>query len=1172
MRRPGRSARVALGLIAFLGLAAGSQAQTCWVYTDTELAPAPIKCVSKADLVSNCSYGNINAPTDCTTVPAAAPQTIREMHKIWHDCFGAVGGPVPPAGRSQRWYAFHRQFELDFNRWRRDLGIDPIEQVDWCPGVLLEVATEDVGGGNPPDNANGCGGGFQRPANTPCTTCEAFPQCFFVTNGGPMNCAASSGCKNDDGTVNFPGFNSIDDFQNVDDVAKLLDAQFHGNMHGAVSFGDGLLAYNNDCNSSNCSPRDPMFWRLHHALDDIVRAWQDQKAVDVVVIVDRSGSMSDLDSSGVTKLDAALAALDNFADLLEDGRADNVKNRIGVVSYSDTATTNLIMTEVTPALRTPGGDFDDAKTDIANGGPGGCTGIGAALQRAVELLCPPGDCRGFSDPNDNDRKAILLLTDGVENVAPCLQPAGPAGGSCGTQCFGSAFDLEKLEFTQVVAVGFGSASNLNGELLTLVAERQGGIYLQNPSMPGDDLKDFFVKAFAQLSTEFLMLDPKGTLAADAAASTPVEYSGCTDSMLTFTSGWHQAITPGALKLLVTSPAGDLVRAGDPRVEASRQALWDFSRVGLPYRGASSGTWRAQLVRPHNAYVNGFAPDAFADPDEGTALVRREIQRLCPEGCRSVVLFEAGLRGPRSAYRDAVEAEKLSGLLGSVAQTGSEAELAKLLGGRVDLVVYAQMNAADVAHPYDSALSAHVCRGGRAILSDARPRMRAPLFKCAGVSATEPTNYRVITNGDLVTRALKLVNPGYPVYAHAVIGGSLQAFADNQVAAVAARVEKGVEERWFVDVLGSSLGKLSPHRRRTRWKTGEVPIASVRMLPSYIRAGGWDHVDARVEVEFPRVGEGTLLAEAGLREPRKVKGETIDARAAALAAITIPKATATFPLFDNGADPDVSPRNGVWSGDLTGLGKTDGVYKLRYIFDLTANGCTTRRELTESVYVDVGVDPQTTKLVTNSQSRPDGSVATTVQLTPVDRLGNPLGPGRGGPIFCQPATVCKVTGNLTDDGRGGYSFAVVTSPGVGSVRVDAFGVRFDVPIACPNCPRLERVTIDSPQVVNKQNAKGVVRLAGKAPSNAAGGAVVYLSSDLKRVASVPESVLVPAGATEATFPVTVYHVHTRPETVTVEASFGGSRSRAKITVSEPEKDPNAPKPRPTLERKKHQHPE
>lgn len=1140
---------------AFLLLAPfAAHAQTCWVYTDGELAKTPITCVQKATLMPPCSW-----PTDCTTIPAPpGSQTIRVMHSTWHQCFGNTGGFTPPAGRSARWYAFHRQFEFDFNIWRRDIGLDPVEALDWCPNMILPLGT------GPVDPPGPCGDGMPRPDGVTCINCIAFPQCMFLSGGGPLSCpgAPNPNCETPGGGVSFP-FTSLDQFTNVDDVAKILDAYFHASMHGAVADGDAPGMYNQDSAGNQCSPRDPMFWRLHHALDDVVRAWQDSKAVDVVVIVDRSGSMSEPDSSGSTKLQAAVSALDLFGDLLENGRSDGIPNRIGVVSYSNTATMDMALTPVDIHLRDALSPFDNAKTSILSTGASGCTGIGNALQRAVEMLCPPGDCNGFSMPGDNDRKAILLLTDGVENIAPCLQPAGAAGGSCGSQCFGAAFDLPKLQFTQLVSVGFGNASSLNGPLLTLVAERQGGIYMQNPNMPGDDLKDFFAKAFANLSSEFLMLDPKGTLAANDAATDPVEYNGCTDSMLTFASGWHRSIDPGALKLLVTSPSGDLVRASDPGVEASRQALWDFSRIRLPYRGAVSGTWRAQLVRPHNAFVNGFAPDVFADPDEGVALVRREIQRLCPEGCRSAVLYEHALRGARSAYRDAVEAEQHSGLLGSVTITPDEKKFQSILTGeRPDLVVYAQMDEAERAYPYDAPLAGYVCEGGRAILTDARPRLRAPLFKCAGAAAVEPNNWPVITDGSLVVTPLKLVNPGYPVFTYAVTGASVQAFSYRQIPAVAARVQTGVEENWFVDVMGSSLGKLAPHRRRTTWKTGEVPIVSARVLPSYIRAGGWDHVDARVEVEYPTIGEGTLLARAGLRDARTIRGETIDPRAAALSAITIPTAIATFPLADDGKGVDIHSKNGVWSGELSGLGRTDGIYKLRYLFDFTAGGCTTHRELTESIYVDVGVDPKTTRITVEPQQNGTQRVS----FMPLDRLGNPLGPGRFTAVSCGDG--CKVASDLRDDGHGAYSVDIGAASNAASIRLNAFDTSFDVPLTCTKCVSLASIAINPGQVVNLQQSKGVVRLTGPTPS----AAVVYLASDLRRVANVPESVTIPAGKSEVSFPVTVYHVHDAPETVTIEGSYGGKRARARITVSVPDPDPKA-KPRPAqLQKHDHYHPD
>jgi hypothetical protein len=328
----------------------------------------------------------------------------------------------------------------------------------------------------------------------------------------------------------------------------------------------------------------------------------------------------------------------------------------------------------------------------------------------------------------------------------------------------------------------------------------------------------------------------------------------------------------------------------------------------------------------------------------------------------------------------------------------------------------------------------------------------------------------------------------------------------------------------------------------------------------------------VEVEYPRIGEGTLLARAGLREPRKVKGELIDARAAALANLTVPTATAVFTLVDDGTGVDVFAKNGVWSGELSGLGRTDGIYKLHYIFDFTAKGCTTHRELTESMYVEVGVDPKSTKIKVEPRNPTNGWTVNRLAFTPVDRLGNPLGPGRVSALACRPADACHVSGDLVDDGHGGYAIDVAAAANVASVRLDAFGVAFDVPLPCPNCARLSAIAVDPGQVVNQQQSKGIVRLNGKAPSNKAGGAVVYLSSDLSRVASVPDSVLVPAGKTEVTFPVTVYHVHDMPETVTIEASYGGTRARAKITVSPPDPDPDAPKPVPSMKKKEHYHPD
>ncbi|HVF60137.1 MAG TPA: VWA domain-containing protein [Thermoanaerobaculia bacterium] len=1140
--------------------ASPAAAQTCFVYADTVAAPAPLICVQKATLDPPCSYGDPdNNPQDCTTIPdAPGSQTILDMHTRWHTCFGNRGGANPPAGRGQRWYAFHRQFEHDFNQWRRTIGFDPIESLHWCPDMNLPVGTGPEL--DPGEHVVDCGQGEPRPDDVDCPDCVALAQCLFIEGGGPAGCAASPGCETPNGSVSFP-HTHLEQFPNVDDISKILDGQFHGLMHNAVANADDPDAYNRDNADPLCSPRDPMFWRLHKALDDVVRAWQDQKAADVVVVVDRSGSMEDPDASGTTKFAAALAAVDNFAALLEDLRADGAVNRIGIVSYSSGAAVDLPLTDADETLRDAGEPLPLALAALGAGGPGGCTGIGAGLSKAIGLLCPTGgldpdgdpvgDCDGFAAAGDNDRKAILLLTDGLENRPPCLQPAGAGPNpACGTQCFGPQFPYDTLGFTQAVAVGFGNAGSLNGELLTLMTERQGGIYMQNPNAPGDDLKHFFTKAFGKLTDEFVLVDPQGTLAAADPASEPVEYSSCFDARLTFASGWQTPAAPGELRLQVTTPAGDLVARGAPGVEADRHPTWDFARVSLPHRGASTGTWRAQLVRPHRVYVNGFTPDAFADAAAGVTLVRRQIQRLCPDGCRRVLYFEKERRGPVSVYEGALKAEAATGLVGAVeAPADADAFAQALATDRWDLLVYARMGS-EGPEPYDQRLASALCRGRRAIVSETREAGQA-ILRCAGALRDQRVGFdRLEGDGRLFSGALDLVNPGHPVASYGlrptVAQVRPQATADaGKTLAVLARAEPGQERRWYMDVLGKGLAKLDVHHQSLEQRTGGELVASARILPSYIPAGGFDRVEARVEVEYPRIGAGTLAGQQRDKRGRQVRGELLDARADALSQVVIPTGRASFPLYDDGTHGDIHPDNAYWTGTLHGLGAVDGAYHLRYIFDFTQNGCTTHREILHTTYVDVRVDPGASKLEVVERVPADGGWRLRLRLRPADRFGNLLGPGRLTTAACVPAVACRVAADgITDHGDGTYTLTVQTAPGAAGVRLAAAGASFDLALPCADCPRLAAVELAVARIPEHSFTKGVVRLAGPAPR---GGAVVHLASSNPGAAVVPATVTVAAGQSEATFEVAVHHAHAGPAPATISAVYGGGRATATLTV-------------------------
>ncbi|HXU84047.1 MAG TPA: vWA domain-containing protein, partial [Polyangia bacterium] len=720
-------------LAGVLSFAPQARAEFCWDYVDNTPAKLPVVCVRQDALMcmpsptnTCCSYNAScaknnggNTGSCCTLVPPTAstpPQTMLAMHTAWHECFGNTGGNpretgpndplLPYPGRGARWLAFHRQFEYDFDLAREDPNgpkheaCDPmtnksggcwIEHLDWHKDMIFpyghagksecdtmkgvcKTRFDDMGKPFPCTtdaqcHVAGCGVGNVRPAPVTCSNCVAPPECLYLRGGGPNKGgeAPTAGC------VGFKRFEAdpatgklvtpLDEIPTLDEVAKILDTNEHASFHTQVGIPFPGANFIPDVLDPVCSPRDPMFWRLHKRLDDTVRAWQKRRPMDLSVVIDRSGSMSETDSSGKSKIAMVKDAVELIAALMPD----NNGSKIGMVTFSDGATPDI---GLTPSAQAPA-----AFSPILNALPGrvgGCTSIGSGLDQAATQLT--------SAAAANERKGIILLTDGQENRAPCLNSVGAATPNCGSTCGGGQFDISKVGVhTQLCAIGFGQAGSLNGPLLTAVAERQGGIYIQSPAKgPNDhegmsgqgtwlDVKDFFVKCFGQVADEFEGVDPKGTLPRRQLASDPMTYSTCDDERLTFVGGWDAAESAGNLFMQVNTPSGDLVRVDDPAIENTDASKFSFVRAPLPFKGQQSGTWRAQLIRGHSTYVNGFTTDSLPT-STSVPLVRRQIQRICPVGCDKVLYYEDGHLGAQSSYALAVQAEQQSGLLTNVTTT------------------------------------------------------------------------------------------------------------------------------------------------------------------------------------------------------------------------------------------------------------------------------------------------------------------------------------------------------------------------------------------------------------------------------------------------------------------------------------------------------------------------
>jgi hypothetical protein len=287
---------------------------------------------------------------------------------------------------------------------------------------------------------------------------------------------------------------------------------------------------------------------------------------DVMMVLDRSGSMSMDAGTGRTKIEEARDAASLFVQLIRAGQGD----QIGMVSFSTTASSPV--------------DFDLTAVNVAakntligsapySGGivgalvPGGSTTIGGGLEAAVNRFPPPG-------PSAN-RRTVFLMTDGLQNTLPMIADADPF-----------------LAGTDLSVVGFGTESSLNGALLDHLAQEHSGLYTRAGSAL--DLKKFFALAFGNIFEAGTLSDPDYFLPAQQ-NSMLIPFLVCSDDTITVVLGWDRSDT--SLLVQLQTPGGNIVSTGSAGVESAMGRTWMFMRVTLPFNGERDGSWQAQVFRP-----------------------------------------------------------------------------------------------------------------------------------------------------------------------------------------------------------------------------------------------------------------------------------------------------------------------------------------------------------------------------------------------------------------------------------------------------------------------------------------------------------------------------------------------------------------------------------------------
>lgn len=203
---------------------------------------------------------------------------------------------------------------------------------------------------------------------------------------------------------------------------------------------------------------------------------------DIVLVLDRSGSMSGASPGFSSKIAALQDAGNIFLDLLSPSTTMN----LGGIKYDDVIETLCPTCAIGPATAT---QISDIRTGIMNLTARNMTSIGGALTEAANQLSTVGD----------DKNLVLLFTDGKHNTAPSVSSGLTA-----------IHDLEP-DNTTISAIGFGSGTSINIPQLETIVNSTNGELLVTTS--GLELHKFFIESLINAGGT-----PYSTFIADPIAS------------------------------------------------------------------------------------------------------------------------------------------------------------------------------------------------------------------------------------------------------------------------------------------------------------------------------------------------------------------------------------------------------------------------------------------------------------------------------------------------------------------------------------------------------------------------------------------------------------------------------------------------------------------------------
>jgi hypothetical protein len=232
--------------------------------------------------------------------------------------------------------------------------------------------------------------------------------------------------------------------------------------------------------------------------------------------------------------------------------------------------------------------------------------------------------------------------------------------------------------------------------------------------------------------------------------------------------------------------------------------------------------------------------------------------------------------------------------------------------------------------------------------------------------------------------------------------------------------------YFVNVIVKGGPELRLLERGKKYFTGD----SINPMVSLATRDGDPAHAAKLKVIITKPNEsaGNILSRSRLRQPATINSDTLSARQSTLMELereagkpVIDYNEESFELFD---DPVSSggylESHGIYGRIFKDLLTKEGNYTF-HILATYGEDCSATKELFWTIHVDTGIDSSKTEIKTSiTSTNASGRKNIKFTITPKDKFGNNIGPGRADVIIVTGISGTTTNGFVADNGDGSYT--------------------------------------------------------------------------------------------------------------------------------------------------------